>query len=80
MQKHLNKNDLLALNRIILRRLGDGDLLVDKSPFRGGDEVQQIDPESVTLRGLSVGYDKPLVSDINTVSYTHLTLPTKRIV
>ena len=69
MQKHLNKNDLLALNRIIRRSHGDGYLVVEKSPSRGGDEVQQIDPESVTLRGLSIGYDKPLVSDINKTIY-----------
>jgi len=69
MQKHLNKNDLLALNRIILRSDGDGYLVVEKSPSRGGDDLQQIDSESVTLRGLSVGYDKPLVSDINKTIY-----------
>lgn len=69
MQKHLNKNDLLALNRIIQGSCCGGYLVVENPPSRGGDEVQQIDYEGVTLRGLSVGYDKPLVSNINKTIY-----------
>ena len=69
MQKHLNKNDLLALNRIIQGSCCGGYLVVENPPSRGGDEVQQIDSEDVTLRGLSVGYDKPLVSNINKIIY-----------
>lgn len=65
MLKHLNKNDLLALNRIILRSHGDGCLVVEKNLSRGGEIIQQAGPESVTLRDLSVGYDEPLVSNIN---------------
>jgi ABC-type phosphate/phosphonate transport system ATPase subunit len=40
-------------------------LVVDKNLSRGGEIIQQAGPKSVTLRDLSVGYDEPLVSNIN---------------
>ena len=69
MLKLLNRNDLLALNRIILRSHGDGCLVVENPPSRGGDNVQKLDSESITLRGLTVGYDEALVLDINKTIY-----------
>ncbi len=44
-------------------------MVVDKPSPQGSDEVQQIDSESITLRSLSVGYDVPLVSNINQIIY-----------
>ena len=82
MQKHLAKNDLLALNRIILRTHGDGYLVVETSPSGGGDEMQQIDPESVTLRVCLLAMTnhwyqiltKPFMLEIRLQFWAHLEL------
>ena len=69
MQRVLNNNNLLGLDKIILLRHGDGCLLVDKSLSAKRDIVHQPNSESLILRNLCVGYKNPLITDINKTIY-----------